>query len=736
MSETLRIKLGLKTHKGVLGKENEDRILIGMDPASNDWLYSPEEVATGDFGSVIVLADGIGQGQHGGKAAAIICQTVKKLFDETLEMPPDDEGILRLLQKFMVIANQQLILKGKEIPEIQHFACSATLVLLKEYKAYIIWAGNTRVYRYAVDGVKGTITENLPNLEQLNLDHTYEIAKELWGPDVLPKGKKLNELNRYFGMPHHLFETGALVCDVFQGEKLLICSEGIFESITVNQIQEILGQEMPPDLLCDELVTASFHAGSSKNISAVVLEIINGPLQGPVEIRSISAKIAQARKIVPARDLSKEEELLSLHPEQTKSQQHDETRQLKTIKVRTVLPEGVESPKPPEPTIKKSDPDDPIKTSQSDTGDKDQSSPYTSSAPPEGKSKPRIMGTAYPDPDDYLVPPKSEPILIEEKMEDPNHNSLAPDGPEDSIIPEDIQEEMEMHDEEVIQEEDTPQEKEITAPIAPSKIEKEQDIASEDFLEREDDGITTVPISQSKLEQEEIENIQANQEEQQKSTGKVDPKPERDLLPSQSKNIIRVGIILLAILIFGWILCNKNEEDSFEALGLERPKNQESKEKEKDTEKDLTAMPTPPPPKEEPPKEESKKPLEEQKADPSPAVEEKPVTQQKKEPNYDAQILANKQQLTDEIKALSRKKNELCRQINTYQKNAPAKKKEKIQNLNYDCDQLDKKFSSIYDPKTGFFLTERYDFLSSTIENIKFSINHTEKKFEDIRLEQ
>src|SRR5690606_2073074 len=114
MSEPFKIRVGSKSNKGTLKSENDDRILIGMDPAANDWLFSPDPVQVGEFGTVLLLADGLGDNENGGTAANAICKTIKKLFDETLELPPSDDEKLRLLVKFFQIAQKQLQSLGIE----------------------------------------------------------------------------------------------------------------------------------------------------------------------------------------------------------------------------------------------------------------------------------------------------------------------------------------------------------------------------------------------------------------------------------------------------------------------------------------------------------------------------------------------------------------------------------------------------------------------------------------------
>lgn len=892
MSETMRIRLGLKTHKGALGAENEDRFLIGMDPASNDWLYSPEEISVGEFGTLILLADGLRESGHGSKAANLVCQTIKKLFDEMLEIPPDEEGLISLLRKFFIIANQQLILKTQENPEIRGFGCSASMVLIKDDKAYIVWAGNCRVYRYSKKGVAGSYFCKADRLEQLNVDHQLGIEKKLLPKKTWPDDLSEDQLTVHFGMTHEQFSPGATVVQLHAEEKIMICTEGLFGSLEDLELEESLSQEATPDVYSEDLISKAFNANARESISVIIAVMLNGPVSSPIQRKEPTELKLKAISLL-GHNIS-EDVLISEtnqdHSSGIEPGTKDFQSDIKPMKVRTVLPDGGEhadqeqffaptakkEPKPEEP-LHSRDKISKISAIENALKKEQLLRKLTPGAKKEklpeqedlqvSKSKPRIMATAYPDPVDQNDAKSNDPKVlpddvekqtvpkpaehtddsdevsdvppnmhsennagnqgvesIEEEEEDLKDDYIGEEEPGDPFVAElpyeeekdEISEEQEeeLGKEEIstgdlaeylpdpiarelpIEEdiesgsENLAEEKESKADLRDTEVEEKEEAESEvePYLSDNPDEDLVIPSiyademgsPEDSFQSDEDKETQEDQGEQvvatpssqepdrttggspstQKSNVTQSSTIEHGSLSSKGNDDtplsrgpkgtiaglgIRIGIVLIAILLLGMFICNQMGSDNIEDLGLDRvddrttkavPDNQSKRNPtaEEDTpQEEITADIERETVIEQP----VEKPVEEKKEE-KPKVVEKDKEPERliKEPDYDDRIKENKQQLTDEVESLLKQKNALCRQINTYQNNAPSKKQDKIKNLVYDCDQLEKKFISIYDSRSGFFKTVRYDLLNSTINNIKFSIEQTEKKFEGVRSEQ
>lgn len=714
-----RIKIGLKSHPGHHNEENDDRVLIGMDPAANDWLYSPDEVLTGEFGSIIGLVDGIGKGKNGGKAASLVCNTIKKLFNETLELPPDTQELLRLLVKFFKIANQQLILKAREIPNLSGFGCTATLALIKDQILYVVWVGDCRIYRYAPKGVEGSYFFNHENLEQLNVDHnsrTEALTKALKKTDVT----KPLERSRFFGQDHNDFEPGIAHYRLRKNDKILLCSEGCYDFVSENQIADTLKSDANPDILAENLVSMAYNATADKNITAIVVEVLNGPIPSPKERLSNDQLLTKALALLTT-------ELDTNFVDKTKtSQEERENNDLKPLKLRTVLPDDDEVSREDSPIEKESDyvDDEPSNDDQEvgheqqqpDENEKEKPTVYTDIRQEKQerydnledsseRPRPRVIATAYPDPEPGDV--NSQNIEREERTQKvgAGESSNAIDDVNDE---EDSTDPIEQNeDDELILEEEDDQEEDMS-------------FVSNQVTEKEEEPRRELKFSESP-KTDTVNNDISPENQASKRRG---------VFALISSSYLRVGIIIMALILLAVIIYkNIGVDNTTDDPLLEKieEKPAEATKGKQELEKDNRQIGET--------KEQEQKPsiVEEKKPEKPKEEEEKPQKTPPTEPNYDEKIKANKDKLAAEIESLIARKNERCRQVNTYKSNAPSSKISQIDPLIYDCDQLNKKFQSIYDNQTGYFNTVRYDLLASTIENIKFSLDQLDSKFERVR---
>lgn len=715
-----KIKIGLNTHPGHDNESNEDRVLVGMDPAANDWLYSPDEITAGEFGSVIMLANGIGKDRNGGKAASLVCNTVKRLFNETLELPPEPQDILKLMVRFFKIANQQLMVKSRELVDLKGFACTATLILIKDSVLYTSWVGDCRLYRYAAKGVEGSLFLDHPHLEQLNIDHDSRTERL---PDGLKKTLIDEEVSRsrYFGQDSQNFTPGIATFRLRKSDKILLCTEGCYDFLDGGDMANVLGEDIAPDLIAEKLVSTAFNNQAHKNITAIVVEILNGMIASPKQRLDVDQLMAKAVALLSP------EGIVHQGAGGNPKSQNDAEGDLKPLKLRTVLPDDDQDDTPPstdqedaqENDTKESAVDDenpamnrPV---QSPVFPRETHQNQNEPTEPSDRPKPRVMATAYPDPD----PDHDQPLSEENDKDEASNEPMTPNTPDeksDISTPQDLDE----------TEEDAGDESEEEVPIADTEEEtsinsdeEHEEPAVIEEIDRED------PREKEDPTEEEPEKVNQIPPIREKQTG--EPTKRR---PLPSVNMVRIGLILVAILLLTVLIC-KNRTDKTPVDPLLETVDDPPKTQDK-------ASPKVPKETKEIPKDDPKTDQPATKSKPETKEAEKTKEEDKKdiprtEPDYDDKIKANKDKLKADIEALLVRKSETCQSVNTYKNNAPSAKVPKIEPLLYDCDQLTKKFASIYDTRTGYFNTVRYDLLTSTIENIRFSLDQLDTKFERVR---
>jgi PPM family protein phosphatase len=231
----VRIQVGSATDIGRVRERNEDSLLV--DPP----LY--------------VVADGMG-GHRGGQVASQVAL-------ETLEgLAKEGRGSLA---DHVREANRAIWDRSVEDERLSGMGTTLTAARIQGTDALIAHVGDSRAYLLR-DGA----------LRRLTTDHTLvdrmvksgEITEE--EADVHPHK---NVLTRALGTDE-LVEVDEDSVSLVDGDRVLICSDGLTGMVTEDQIQAILDHSDDPQQAADRLVKAANRAGGVDNITVVVLDAV------------------------------------------------------------------------------------------------------------------------------------------------------------------------------------------------------------------------------------------------------------------------------------------------------------------------------------------------------------------------------------------------------------------------------------------------------------------------------
>lgn len=199
--EVLHLESAGSTHPGKVRSENQDAY-----------------VAQPEFG-LWVVADGMGGHSEGHVASGMAC-------DALAAIGPQSSLAAGVKAAREALAHVNGYLYSMSRREVRPVVSGSTVValLVQGTRAACLWAGDSRLYRLRDDV-----------LEQLSLDHSEEVE----GPAVAGMSPRPNVITRAIGGCEEL-EVEHLGFDVRVGDRLLLCSDGLYREMSTAQIAELL----------------------------------------------------------------------------------------------------------------------------------------------------------------------------------------------------------------------------------------------------------------------------------------------------------------------------------------------------------------------------------------------------------------------------------------------------------------------------------------------------------------
>jgi len=231
---------GAATDVGRVRRTNQDQFLI-TDP-------------------VFVVADGMG-GHNGGEIAAAIAVDIMSRAEEVSSI----DDLIEWVQE----ANAEIVTRAKLDPELRGMGTTVcALVGLSTagpHRLGIANVGDSRLYRRTDDGLHQH-TEDHSLVEALVRDGRLTKAEAANHP-------QRNIVTRALGIDEKvLVDAWELVA--VEGDRYMLCSDGLFGEIEATEIHEVLSETQSPQDAADELVARACAAGGRDNVTVVVVDVV------------------------------------------------------------------------------------------------------------------------------------------------------------------------------------------------------------------------------------------------------------------------------------------------------------------------------------------------------------------------------------------------------------------------------------------------------------------------------
>lgn len=258
---SIHLSFGRRSDPGQVRELNEDSLLVLV-------LTPVYESRTRPMLGLFAVADGMGGHESGEVASKAALQVLVERMIHTLILPEltgnlvaEDDVPARLRQAILAANDAVYLIRQKAGTDM---GTTLTVALIRDDRLFLAHVGDCRAYRWNTNG-----------LEQLTTDHSVVasmIASGQATPEEIYTHPHRSIIYRCIG-DKPLVEVDTDVLPLAPGDRIILCSDGLWEMVRSEGIADVMMQEADPQVACDLLVQRANAAGGEDNISVIVIQV-------------------------------------------------------------------------------------------------------------------------------------------------------------------------------------------------------------------------------------------------------------------------------------------------------------------------------------------------------------------------------------------------------------------------------------------------------------------------------
>lgn len=233
-------------------KENQDAIAV---------LPMAADAAEPESGRpvMLVVADGMG-GYEGG---AVASSHVVKSFSNVYQRLVPGANPLAVLEQGVADAHASMRLSAVQEPRLMQMGSTVAVAIILDAKIYLLNVGDSRAYLINQHAVR-----------QISFDHSYvgeAVRRGFISEADVRSAPNRNVLTMAISVQREQVEPFSGVFDWQQGDRLLICSDGLWGSVSKDEIQQVV-MALPPQEAANELVRLANANEGPDNIAVIIAQ--------------------------------------------------------------------------------------------------------------------------------------------------------------------------------------------------------------------------------------------------------------------------------------------------------------------------------------------------------------------------------------------------------------------------------------------------------------------------------
>jgi protein phosphatase len=266
-----RVKVAGRSHPGKVRPNNEDHYLVVRRYRGREILKTslPKELLQEpeDHAYTLAVADGMGGRKFGDLASLLAFLTGWELGGNeikwTVKFNEDEEKDLRhKAEVFFRLINRALESQVNENPRMAGMGTTLTLCYSIGHELFVSHAGDSRAYLFRSG-----------ELSQLTRDHN--LAQFLVDSGVAERGspsamRMKHVLTNVLGGPEHGLVVDVDHYQLEDGDRLLLCTDGLNEMVKDAEIARTLAALSDPEDACAALEQLALERGAKDNVTVVI----------------------------------------------------------------------------------------------------------------------------------------------------------------------------------------------------------------------------------------------------------------------------------------------------------------------------------------------------------------------------------------------------------------------------------------------------------------------------------
>jgi len=206
---------------------------------------------------LLAVADGLG----GHAAGEVASNTAQIEVEESLKVNLVTSDIRNAVKEAIAKANKEIYLLSRENPEYTGMGTTLVMALVQQGKALIANVGDSRAYYLSGSQIR-QITRDHSVVQTLIEQGLITIEEALYHP-------QRSKLTRALGIEPEV-KVDIYDIELLPGDILLLCSDGLTDSVKDAEIREVIGSSGNLDEACVNLIRQAKEKGAKDNISVIL----------------------------------------------------------------------------------------------------------------------------------------------------------------------------------------------------------------------------------------------------------------------------------------------------------------------------------------------------------------------------------------------------------------------------------------------------------------------------------